>query len=108
MRGVKKRGLRIRFIFYLLLLVLLILIAYLLFDLGVFSNLINSGKKAPAEFGIPDGCSIIAGKLIHTINNDGNCRIMCRAECEVRKMDFSNSSFSERTNGCSICDCSCV
>jgi hypothetical protein len=96
-----------RFIVYGLVIALLLLLGYLLIDLGYVSNPFVSNKNIPATFEIRDECSLIAGQVIHVINNDGNCRIMCRAACEVRTLEFASSVFTQHEKGCHSCECSC-
>jgi hypothetical protein len=107
MRKSKARGLGIkkRYIFIFLVLLLGFLVYLVLGEFDFFAK--DLGEEVELDFFINDECSIIAGQLIHVINNEGNCKIMCRAHCEVREKEYSNSSFMTRENACHQCHCYC-
>ncbi len=63
--------------------------------------------KTPKEYLIEDECGLVVGNLIHQIKNEGECRIKCRNECEVREESFYDSEFEERENACHLCICYC-
>ncbi len=80
---------------------ILILILLLMISFNVFEH--NETRM----FSIKDECSIVVGNLIHQIRNNGECRIKCVNECDVRKMNFEKFDFTEKDNECNSCECWC-
>lgn len=83
--------------------VLLFLLIFLVFvGLG--------GLKKPQEpelFRIKDECSLVMGNLIHSIKDEGECKLRCFNDCGIRRMEYDLSKFREVTNSCNSCDCYC-
>ncbi len=109
-RGSKKqkksrKGIFITIILLIALLILIILI--LLFQLNIIKNPLGKFNSKPQLFSIKDECSLIVGKLIHNIKDEGSCQLICKSNCEVRSLNFYNSEFKEIENDCNECNCYC-
>jgi uncharacterized metal-binding protein len=63
--------------------------------------------KNPKKYLIEDECGLIVGNLIHQIKDEGECRIECRNECEIRQESFHDSEFIKRESACHVCNCYC-
>lgn len=98
----EKNKKKIRKIIYI---IIIIMIFSLLSLIAIQLNLFE--KKEIKIIEIPDECALMAGGLIHQIKNQGNCRLMCINECNLRELDFINSEFIEKINSCHECYCSC-
>jgi len=84
-------------------LVLLILIGFLLIvQSGTFEK-----KSEPEYFSLQDECQAVMGNLMHSINNEGECKLRCINHCDIREMNFEGFEFIEETTACSHCGCSC-
>ena len=92
-----------------ILIIIFVLIVLLLILLIVEYSTLNLGFliKKPKLFVIKDECSLILNNIIHKMKNGDECRIVCRNECELRKMSFHNSEFIEGNNSCHTCNCYC-
>jgi flagellar basal body-associated protein FliL len=107
MHKLKRQKKKLKTFLLIILIILLITTLLILFvDLGKIKNPFMS-KKEQQEFAIRDYCSLIVGKLIHTINSGDDCRIQCRAACETRNSEFTNASFISKENDCHLCSCIC-
>jgi hypothetical protein len=93
---------RIIFIFSFLCIVALIVLLF--FHFKIIEYLYSSG---PELIVIEDECSIMLNNIIHQIKDEGGCRIMCSAECEIRNMKFHHSEFIFKDNSCHTCNCYC-
>ncbi len=80
----------------------LILLGLMLYNFGVFEK-----KEGPQLFNIKDECALVMGNLVHQVRDDGECRIKCVNECDVRDMDFMRFSFEGKNDDCNSCDCWC-
>lgn len=91
--------------------ILAIILIAILITIAVDNLLINNPfiqiTKNTVQFEIPDVCTIIAGQLAHSIEDEDRCAQICRAECEVRESSFVESEFIERENNCNQCQCYC-
>jgi hypothetical protein len=63
--------------------------------------------KEVQSFEIQDGCSLIAGNLLHEIGNDADCKIRCSNLCEVRELNYYNHNFLTENLTCYSCECDC-
>ena len=63
--------------------------------------------KKTIKYELIDECSVIAGKLIHVINNEGDCKIHCLATCESRNKNYEKIDYLQKKNNCNICNCYC-
>ncbi len=79
----------------------LVLIGLVMFNFGFFEN------HEPEFFSVKDECSLIMGNLVHQIRDDGECRIRCVNECDVRDMDFVKFEYEGKDNDCNSCGCWC-
>src|SRR3989338_1359390 len=79
-----------------IILIILLLIQYKKLDLSILT-------RKPQLFIIKDECSLILGNIIHKIKNGDECKIFCRNECILRKIEFYNSEFIESNNSCHTC-----
>jgi hypothetical protein len=79
-----------------------VLIGLIISSFGLFE-----GSSEPEMFSIKDECSLMMGNLIHQIRDEGECRIKCVNECDVREMNFVRFEFEGKNNDCSSCDCWC-
>lgn len=77
----------------------LIFLVYFEFDF-------SSYFEKPELFEIKDECSLIMGKLVHQIGNDGACKTACLGECEIRGLKFESFELS-RPSDCYLCKCYC-
>lgn len=89
------------FLFVALFLLIVILGGLLLSDFGFFE------KHEVRKFNVLDECSLIMGNLVHQIRNDGECKIRCVNECDVRDMEFVDFAFEGKIDDCNYCKCSC-
>lgn len=73
------------------------------------SNNVNQeeSNKEIKLFMINDDCSVYFGRIIHTIKSEGDCKINCNNECDIRKMNFARLDFIEYLDKCNICNCYC-
>ncbi len=94
-------------IIILLIVLLLVIIPILLFQLNIIGNPLKNLNSKPQLFVIKDECSLIVGKLIHNIKDEGSCQLICRSNCEVRSLNFYNSEFKEIEKDCNECNCYC-
>jgi ethanolamine utilization protein EutA (predicted chaperonin) len=79
----------------------LILIGLIMYSFGVFES------NSPELFVIKDECGNVLGNLIHQIRDEGECRIKCVNECDVRGMDFFDFGFALKIDDCNSCECWC-
>ena len=93
-------------IIIILFLILLFLLIIILLDFQII-NLSLIEKKEIKEFQIIDSCSLIVGKLIHMIGDEDRCKMLCKTNCETRKMHFFDSNFNIVENNCNSCKCYC-
>jgi len=91
----------------LLLIFLAVLVLFLLFQFGFIKNPIKKINLEPEFFDIKDNCAMIVGQLIHTIDNEVTCELVCKTNCETREMKFYSSEFTEKENDCNGCACFC-
>ena len=90
-----------------LIIVLLALLALVIFmALVEYGFDLNSNKEIEIS-NISDGCSYIVGKLIHTINNEEECKVRCFSECSVKNKEYFSSNFTLGNETCNSCACSC-
>ncbi len=99
----KKQKKKIRVLTYIILILLILLFVLILINF----NFLRSSKLNPEKILIEDKCATILNNLIHQIRNENDCRMICKAECEVRKKEFSRSNFLQKENSCNICECYC-
>lgn len=103
----KKRFLKNKHILLILAIFLLIVFLTILFENGLIKNPLDKLVKKTQEINAKDLCSIIAGNIIHTVSDEGECKLQCRAECETRNLEFQKSNFQLIENDCNICTCYC-
>ena len=87
--------------------VLLIALIVLLFFIEYYPDALGSLAKKPKMYNVEDRCGIILDRLLHQIKDEGECRIACRNECEVRNEKFDSSEFIPKENECNVCSCYC-
>lgn len=80
----------------------LLLFFLILLNFGAFSP-----KKEAIHIQINDECALILNTLITQIKDANICEMRCYNECEIREMNFYNSSFFLGKNSCNLCDCYC-
>jgi hypothetical protein len=56
---------------------------------------------------IKDECGPIYGNILHSIKDDGACRIRCRGTCDSHDMQFVSSNFTDKGIECHLCSCTC-
>lgn len=93
-------------IFILILLLSILLIILLIAQLDLITYLKNI-KKEPELFVIKDECALILNNLIHQIKTEGECKIKCEHNCDIREKNFHDSEFIEKNDDCNICNCYC-
>ena len=64
-------------------------------------------ENKPEMFIVKDECGLILGNLVHQIRDEGECRIKCVNECDVRDMDFVRINFELKNSDCNSCECWC-
>ena len=106
-KKVKKRFFKSRQLIILLSVLLAIIFLVILFNQGFIGNPLENFGKGITKVVAPDECTIIAGNLLHTIEDEGDCNLKCVAECEIRTLELEDSEFMARPNNCNICTCSC-
>ena len=79
-----------------------IFVGLILFNIGVFEE-----DHEISKFSVDDECAIIMGNLIHNVRDDGDCKIKCMNNCEIRELDFHDSDFIFQNTSCHTCDCYC-
>ncbi|MBD3253216.1 hypothetical protein GF386_05770 [Candidatus Pacearchaeota archaeon] len=103
----KKSRKKINKIILITIIVLIVILATLLiFQFGIFKYVKNITKE-PRLFVIRDECSLILGNILHQIKSNGECKIFCRNNCNLREMNYHNSEFIEKEGSCHICNCYC-
>lgn len=102
-----KKVLRYDIILIMLFVVIIIMGIVLLVQTHLLRNPLNELSKTTERFDVGDSCSIIAGKLIHTIGDEGICENFCYAECETRRKEYQRSEFTQNTDSCNDCTCYC-
>lgn len=80
----------------------LVLIGLVMSSLGFFES-----DREPEMFTVKDSCGLTIVGLIHQIQDEGDCRVHCMNECDVRKMDFVDFEFEMKENDCHSCRCWC-
>jgi len=88
-----------------IIILILVMIIIVLFFIEYYPKI--TFAKEPEKYFIEDECGLVVGNLIHQIKNEGECRIECRNECEVRDKKFYDSEFIARENACYLCNCYC-
>lgn len=106
-KEIKKIHISGKKIIIILSLITLLLIIILLIQTNSIKNPINFFNKNIEKREVLDKCSVISGKLIHTIKNEEACQNICVAECESMKGTLKNSEFYEENNNCNKCNCYC-
>lgn len=96
-----------KFISIFLYIILLFLIIALLVSAGIIKNPLNILNKKTQEREVIDICSIIGGKLIHTIEEEGDCQNICLVECDSLGKKSKKYEFQYRENNCNKCFCYC-
>lgn len=91
----------------LLLVALVVLVPILLYQLGLVNNVFANLHIEKQEFLIEDDCSVIAGNIMHTIEDEGDCKHRCKNNCGVRELFFYDSEFIEKVGDCHECKCYC-
>ena len=81
---------------------IIILAGLILFNMGIFEQ-----EREIFKFTVDDECSIIMGNLIHNVRDEGDCKIKCMNNCEIRELDFYDSEFILENSSCHTCDCFC-
>lgn len=97
-------------LFVFVLIILIALLGVTLFVILVEEKVIflPEFKESIYSFNAEDKCGLIAGQLIHSIDDIDQCENSCRATCEVRGLDFYNSTFIRQDQQCHICSCECL
>jgi hypothetical protein len=81
-----------------------ILLIILFIQYSVLNPVYNIFKK-PKMFVINDPCSLIFNQVVHKIKNDGDCKINCKNEIQLKEVIFYKSEFIEKNNSCNTCNC---
>ena len=96
----------IKIILFIILFLAIILFLMLIIQSSLL-DYINSLFRKPKMFAINDACSLIFSNVIHQIKNEGDCKISCRSECQLKNMNFYNINFIPQSSSCNICNCYC-
>lgn len=105
----KRKVSLITWVIIILILAFLLTLILGLIEMEIISNpfIKNNNLKAEKSFIIPDICSIIAGKIIHSVDREEDCQTKCVAACEVSKLRYDNIIFERKNNSCNDCNCNC-
>lgn len=95
-------------IMILLYITLFVLIIALLIQTKLVSNPLDKFNKTIEKREITDICSVLGGKLIHSIKDEESCRNICVAECDSLNGQTKKSEFYEGQNSCNKCNCYCL
>lgn len=109
MRSNKKKlilkGIHLQIILYA---ILTILIIVLLIEYRIIENPKELFNKEKLEIVSDDLCSIIGGKIIHTIKDEESCQNKCIVECESSRLKLMEYTFKSEINNCNKCNCYCT
>lgn len=83
------------------------LIIFLLINLKIITNPLELLNHKTEKIEVKDLCSIIGGKLIHSIEDEGDCQNICFAECDSNKKLPKDYQFEYGQNSCNKCSCYC-
>lgn len=97
-------GKRLAIILYV---VLGLLILFFLIQSRIIENPINSINKKVEQRNVTDICTVLGGRLIHSIKNEESCGNICEAECESIEGVLDKSEFIAGVNSCNQCSCYC-
>ena len=86
---------------------ILFLSIFLLKEIDLIENPLKFITKKDNLINIKDECSIIAGRLINTIPDEGVCKNVCISECESFKSKLKKLEFIAQKNSCNKCNCYC-
>lgn len=100
----RRKSIAIRIAIALVLAFLILNTYFILKEFGVIKSVKTIKEK---EFTLLDQCSIIAGKLVHTINSEGECINKCVAECETYDINYEKAEFEISQEACHFCKCYC-
>lgn len=107
----KRRDFKKSKVFIILVIILIIILATtvvaILTEFGIIENPLENSFSKPELFMARDLCSLIAGQLIHTINDEDSCRMVCNTECGVMEKKFHSLEFAKRDGDCNECKCYC-
>jgi len=87
--------------------ILAITLIFLFSESGFIQNPFEELMRPVQTYSLEDKCSLIAGQIIHSIENEDACRINCMAECEFRDLNFHKSEFFLGERECNSCFCYC-
>ncbi len=106
-KKIKKRT--IKAIIAILVLILMVISLSLLIEFRVIKNPLKEIKlRAESKnFEIKDNCAVIVGRLIHSINDENTCELMCKTTCSTLEMKFQSSEFMKKEEDCNKCSCNC-
>lgn len=88
-------------------LVLLLLSLFLLVETGIIKNPLDRLNSKNKVYNLQDECSLIVGQLIHSIEDENDCQLKCRTNCNVRGETYLYEEFIKSENNCHTCTCSC-
>jgi hypothetical protein len=83
------------------------LVLGLLFEFNIIGNPLSAMTAKTQVFFVEDRCSLIVGQLIHTLNDESECKVRCRTTCELRGVQFYDFEFVQKTEDCNTCKCYC-
>lgn len=103
----KRKVISGKIIIIILFAVLFALMISLLVQTKIIENPFNKLSKTVEKRELRDICSIIGGKLIHSIEKESTCENICIAECDSIKGELDKFEFFQGENTCNKCSCYC-
>jgi len=92
-------------------LLIIILLLFLFGLLVVRSGFIPNFFQEPNEYVIEDECYIMMDELFHIIEDEGDCKIRCNFDCDIRGESYHYSEFvsgeDREGEACNLCKCYC-
>ena len=63
--------------------------------------------KETRNFDIEDKCGNFGVGIVHTVENEGVCKMRCRAKCGSIDFEYKKIVFESFINKCNTCKCYC-
>lgn len=79
----------------------------LLVNVKLIENPLKLLNKQVEIIEAKDICVGIYGKLIHSVEDEGDCQNICFAECESMQKKSKKYEFTQIPNDCNKCSCYC-
>ena len=75
----------------------------------ILAVIIDVRQRESISFNIVDKCGRFVNLFSHTINDEDECGMRCRAKCDAEDLEFSGVEFNlgNIENLCNSCECIC-